>query len=99
MYGSHILDGVLLSALTKKINILHHIYILQSFWFHLHDLQLYKKYKNSKWDPLPSYLFWSSGLSSPTRLVALPRPLVGGQGHNITSDLLYKTNFRREEVG
>ena len=28
-------------------------------------------------------LFWSSGLSSPTHLVALPRPLAGGQGHNI----------------
>ena len=60
MYGSHILDCVLFSAQTKKINILHHIYILQSFWFHFHELQLYKK---SKWDPLPScfqfyYLFW-----------------------------------------
>ena len=34
---------------------------------------------------LTCYLFWSSGLSSPTRLVALPRPLAGGQGHNIAS--------------
>ena len=31
------------------------------------------------------YLLWSSGLSSPTRLVALPRPLAGGQGHTIES--------------
>ena len=46
MYGSHnILDGVLLVShfqhwqkKTQKTNILHHIYILQSFWFHLHDL-------------------------------------------------------------
>ena len=27
------------------------------------------------------YLLWSSGLYSPTRLLALPRPLAGGQGH------------------
>ena len=30
---------------------------------------------------LTCYLLWSSGLYSPTRLLALPRPLAGGQGH------------------
>ena len=30
-------------------------------------------------------LLWSSGLYSPTRLPALPRPLAGGQGHLINS--------------
>ena len=34
---------------------------------------------------LSCYLFWSSGLSSPTRLVALPRSLAGGHGCNIES--------------
>ena len=46
----------------------------RSFWFRL----VYKRVQTC-------YLFWSSGLSSPTRLVALPRPLTGGQRQNIES--------------